>query len=314
MNQFKTKKEFMDFIFSNSFKNYVEYEDKIVCYIQNIDAKYSVSGTSNLSLKGLKNGKNYFLIEDAVDEYNVGKPIYYFFDGIIFEYSVKVDMLVGSGVTIIFKNCTFKGSILISDVDRVIFENNKYFDCNKNDLDEIRKKHFLTIESTEGQNVDNITFLNENFRNSLDASIPLYYTTGFGMSIKANEVEILASSIETNFPSDISANSIKLFNSSITGPEFSIDANSFENRNSTIAVTEGVIIDNQKYDFNGNIEAPLVIYNGEDITECSPNGITITKREPSLKCIRQDLVYTLKKINCRVQQQITIGDIIGLKK
>lgn len=293
-----------------------EEKDKFVCYIEESEVR-NLSAFNTYFYFGwlfdykTEGNKELFLLgEQGVEK--TTKPTCYIFDGITFYTGVYIDAEPNNGIVVIFKNCIFKAGILINNIKEIVFENNIYFNIENGEngyiLNEngILTKHFLTINN----NVKKVTFINEIFKIMLGhAPYPLYYTTGFGMSIKANEVEILASSIETNFPSDISAKSVKLLESSITGPEFSIDADSFTNENSTINAITGLIIDNKNCDFKGNIESQLVIYNGEDITERSPNGITITKCDPSLKSIRQDLIYKLREIKSRVFPK-TIGDIM----
>ena len=299
----------------------IDEDDKIKCYITQEEVDWWEREVCWLNLIGFLGKRGRYDSCDEMDDnieieqLNLNKSIYYIFDGITFSNGINIDVIHGGGITIIFRNCTFKDGIFIKRVNEVIFENNQYFNTTLGKIGyipivrNVLTKHFLTIDSS----VDKVTFKDEYFKNTLgNAPNPYFYPEGFGMSIKAAEVSFLNSTIETYFPSDITAKSLKLIDSTIMTTEISVNSDSITNENSIISVTEGVLLDNKNCDFKGTIEAPLVIYNGEDITECSPNKINVIKKQPTLENVRQDLVYTLRKIKTGIFQR-TIVDIINAK-
>lgn len=58
-----------------------------------------------------------------VEYFNLNKPVYYIFDGIIFDTAVNISSLFSN---IIFRNCTFNMGIICLFANNITFKNNKY--------------------------------------------------------------------------------------------------------------------------------------------------------------------------------------------
>ena len=281
----------------------IETEDKIICKVEQ-NKLYNLIYTLG--------GWPLTISDEELANVYLNKPIYYIFDGIIFDKSLRINMK-GDRANIIFKNCTFVEEIYLENCIDVEFENNTY----KNEFSYYsNKKCFLFVDG-----IRKLTFRNDNFINSADAdrvesfrlvNMPIK----FGINVtNAREVEFIDTKVEANFPTAINADRIRLDNSMLEGVEFGLSAKTIENKDSTIKATDGVIIDNQECDFIGTIESPIIFYNGEDVTNYSSQTTLISKDQVARRQMGVSLIDTLHKVKDGALQRITtsVGDIYGIK-
>ena len=85
--------------------------------------------------------------------------------------------------------------------------------------------------------------------------------------------------------------------SEINSPEIYIDSQSFEFEDSKLTAQNGVIIVNDNCDFSGNIQSPVVFYNGTDLSTHNVNN-----DETTLKEARKKLVDELRNLSDYCQQ------------
>ena len=88
---------------------------------------------------------------------------------------------------------------------------------------------------------------------------------------------------------------MNLTDSTITGSEVYLNADSITSSNSIIKSNNGVMIDNENNDFNGNVQASLFVYNGINLS--NPNEvISIDEEKIELQKMRQVLLQRLRNL------------------
>ena len=268
----------------------VEDNDKIIIYVeQKKMERYKVGRPIySLSLNGFYN----ILTENnnIINNFNLNKPIYYIFDSIIFNNAVEITSVCAH---VIFDNCTFSKNVGIIYANEITFKNSTYIDdCPVY----FNGNCFFTAD-----NVEKITFINDNFHN--DYRVSKYANPIFGMKTNANSIEIINSYIETNHSGtiDIKAKNIIMKKSLLKGSELYIDSQSIESFNSLIISENGLIIENANCNFEGEIESPITIYNGVDLAQKN-SIINISQNKKILKEQRKKLVDALQKLNQSCQQ------------
>lgn len=283
----------------------VEEDDRFICYVdkKTIEDLHKNGHSYKLEFYGFPIS---LLEQQKVDilEYRLNKPIYYVIDGFNFDSILKLSSSFDCKV--IFKNCTFVDEIyLLSCVD-VEFENNTYKDDGY--LYYGDPQYFLTAHL-----VNKLSFVNDNFINSEEKKSK---DVKFGILIRnAKKVEFINTRVETDFPTTINADTIRLDNSRLKGTEFDIKATSVTSSESIMIARDGVIIDDQNCDFVGDIKAPIVFYNGTDVTNYRTSITTINSDELAKREARVALIDTLHKVEDEALQRITtsVGDIYGIK-
>lgn len=262
----------------------VETDDKIICYVEQ-DALDKYKGNKpiyGINLKGMNQGVD----KETVEAFGLNKPVYYVFDGINFSSALRFS---STWCDVIFKNCTFDKNIGIIWGREITLENNKYKDsCDVYFYGDC----FLTAGT-----VKKLTFINETFVNSsLLAKYP-YNDTVFGMKIQAGEVEFIDSTIVCQNDGGVSINAkkTKLENSAFIGQNIIIESESIESNNTSITAKKIFSIENSSRDFDGEVKASRVVYNGVVL---STNGEKINVNEYNSKLIqaRRKLVQELKRI------------------
>ena len=261
----------------------VEEEDRIICYVKQDllinQCKYSADNI--LCIDGfLKDLKHWI---DYLNKLNLNKPIYYIFDGIIFDWWLRFTSI--GDCNIIFKNCTFRKGILIKKANNVSFENNKYY---------YSSNYFGFGDYFEVNNIKKLTFINENFINEAICMLP----NRFGINIKADIVKIINSNIDCDRFGDmnIRANKLIVKDSNIDARRLKMSVNKLVYFNSNIKAKNEVYIDNKNKDYIGYINTPIVYYNGEKIVPI--NGFLKDVSEIELlNNARSELVLQLYQIS-----------------
>ena len=258
----------------------VEHENKIICYVKqnkiNKGKQNKVFRHNFLLLNSVD-----FTLEDKklIDYFKLDKPVYYIFDNITFKegltfYSINANVL--------FKNCSFYKGIEIPNADTITFENNKYF-CRF--LMHHSRNSFFYSRSKK------LTFLNDHFFNNDKEHHP----TKFGMNIETDILEICNTELNSEYPGNIviEANKTIIKNSKIKAHELYLDSKKIDFLNSSITCKNGLIIENNECDKLKNIDSPIIIYNGVDLT--SKKNETIEKKELELKIEREKIIKKLKE-------------------
>ena len=176
---------------------------------------------------------------------------------------------------IIFKNCTFKECLHLNSSISVTLENNKY------------QNQMTEYSCGQAGLIDELTIINDNFVNNSKTKV----------DIRANKVNIINSNIcaESKGQITIETKEMNLTDSTITGSEVYLNADSITSSNSIIKSNNGVMIDNENNDFNGNVQAPLFVYNGINLS--NPNEvISIDEEKIELQKMRQVLLQRLRNL------------------
>ena len=263
----------------------VEEEDRIMVYAnQKLVDKRTKKVLYDMFLIGMDS-----YASKLVCEYNLDKPVYYIFDGINFDCFVKLD---SQSCNVIFKNCTFVNGLSVLACDNLTLENNKYY--NWTDF-------YSTGKPFLNGKIGHLTIKNDDFINSDNNKA--FGETKFGISVSAINADIINSNICADGRGciDIKADKISITNSKITAPEIYLDVNNITSANSVLSASDGIIIDDKKYDFNANIQAPTIVYNGVFINSVKDN-ISVNKEYVECMKARQALVSSLKNIGESCQQ------------
>lgn len=254
-----------------------EEDDKFICYVdqKRMHQEYNDDFGLDLDLTGF----NYEFDEKdkkVLSLYNLTKPIYYVFDNITFDKKVALKSIF---CKVIFKNCTFKGDIQFDYNNDITFENNKYLGSNP--LHEGWPCYMY-----KSSIVYNLTFKDENLFNKEDCCT----LNNFGIQIEADNINFINTNIDIDNPGDIYINASKITakNSTILAREIYLDSDSIDFTDSLVSAKEGIIIDNEKADFNKSAYAPVVVYNGKYLDE---------KDETELDNARKEFITQLKAIS-----------------
>lgn len=276
----------------------VEEKDKIICYAdqKNVNRYKENRATYRLTLNGINQTNE--KIKNIVEKYKLNKKVYYVFDGIKFDTVVYICSLDPS--IIIFKNCTFDMNIGIMFGYNITFQNNKYMNYYPN------RKYFLTASE-----VNKITFFNDNYVNRNE--LQQYGESCFGMQINAKEVEFINSKfdLENSDSMNITAKRTKIENSELKVNDAYIESQSIDFMDSIIIAQNGVMIENKNCDFVGNIQSPIVLYNGIHIANNKKELNKISKEEALLNEARHNLIKKLRDIRnyCRELNDNKIEDV-----
>lgn len=265
----------------------VEDDDKITVYATQ---RLVNKNGKNVYYELMCNGMNthYEKSRNIVEKYKLNKPVYFIFDGIVFDRFTRLSSRFGN---VIFKNCTFTNGLQVTYADNITLENNIYI--NWTDF-------YGYGNSFLFGNIDELTIVNDKFVNT--DSLKQYSKTKFGINISANKVNIINSTVkaESQGQINISAKEISVVNSTITGPEVYIDSESIKSSDSVLTSENGIMIENKNEDFTGDVQAPMVIYNGVDLS--APNdAITVNEDDVKLRKARYELLQKLRTLlnNCK---------------
>jgi len=262
----------------------VETEDKIICYVEQeaLDKYKGNSPSYDLMLRGMN------VVTDGIREiteaFGLDKEVDYIFDGIKFDTGLQ---FTSTWCNVIFKNCIFNKNIGIIWGREITFENNKYTD----DFD----VYFLGNCFFTANMVKKLTFINENFVNS---STYVYSKPVFGMKIDAREVEFIDSVVvcENEGGVKIDAVNTRLENSAFIGKDINIKSTMIKSIDTSITGKESVIIENTNCDFDGNINSPIVFYNGIDLSNKRDEKVKVDIEEAKLIQARRKFVQELRRI------------------
>ena len=269
----------------------IEEEDKIICYA---DQKSIDRYKGNKPLYKLRlNGMNQLTegTKETVKNFRLNKPVYYIFDGIKFNTGLEITSLFSN---VIFRNCKFDKNIGIIWGNEITFENNKYKDhCDI---------YFYGNCFFTADRVEKITFINDNFVNSYD--LKKYSNACFGMQIDAKEIEFINTKVDEEYPAtiNIKAEKTRIENSELKANEVYIDSQSIDFVDSSVTALSGVMIENANCDFVGNVQAPIVFYNGIDLGNNLNENQKVSKEEARLKEAREKLVEKLINLSNYCQQ------------
>ena len=280
----------------------VETDDKIICYVEQeaLDKYKGNSPIYDLMLRGMN------VVTDGIREtteaFGLDKEVDYIFDGIKFDTGLK---FTSSWCNVVFKNCTFEKSIYITWGNEITFENNKYKDhCNVYFIG----KCFLTANM-----VKKLTFINETFVNSYE--LKKYGDQVFGMKIDAREVEFIDSVVvcENEGGVKIDAVNTRLENSAFIGENIIIKSTSIKSSDTSITAKKIISIENSSCDFDGEVKASRVVYNGVLLSNNADTKINVNEENSKLIQARRKLVQELRKIrdicsNVNEQKLQTVRD------
>ena len=265
----------------------VEDDDKITIYAtQRLVEKNGKKTFYELSCHGMDT--HYEESRKIVEKYKLNKPVYFVFDGIVFDNFVR---LFSHFSNVIFKNCTFNNGLEVFYGVNVTLENNKYI--NWTDF-------YGYGDSFLYGRFDELTIKNDEFVNSYD--LKQYGKTKFGINVSADKINIINSNIcaESQGQINISVKEIFLVNSTIAGPEVYLDSESIKSSDSILKSDSGIMIDNKNSDFTGDVQAPAVIYNGVDLNAFN-EVVSVNEDEVNLKSARYELLQKLRNLKdyCR---------------
>ena len=173
----------------------------------------------------------------------------------------------------------------------VVFENSKYF------------SHFSNYYGYNcfftANNINKLRFINDNFFNSDKQAHP----NKFAMEVRTKELEIINSKINTIDSAAVStlvnieAERTIIKNSFLMVNGFCLDSKSINFYRSSIDSKNGVIIDNEKGNFVGNINAPFVIYNGVDLKLKGEDIVKVDSDSLELMNSRRMLIKKLRNLS-----------------
>lgn len=279
----------------------VEKDDKIICYVEQklLDSYKGNYPIYKLMLQGMNQVTDG--IKETVENFRLNKPVYYIFDGIEFKRALEFS---SRWAHVIFRNCTFNKNIGIIWGEEVLFENNKYSDhCSNYFYGDC----FLSVDRAK-----KITFINEQFINSYELKCYVE-PTKFGMKIDSQVVEFINSKIYAEYPATvrIKAKKTRIENSLFNANEVYIDSESIEFTDSSMGAENGVMIENKNCDFIGNIDAPIIFYNGNLLANKNNESVKVDEEEKRLKSLRVLLVEKLQILNnyCKEQNNKKITSI-----
>lgn len=304
------KKKFKGMAYEFGRKNYlrkvvsdvgriVEKEDKVECYAsQNIvDMNYKNSGSYKLTLHGLNSSSR--KVKENIEYYKLNKEVYYIFNNIYFDRTIKID--ASNGTKVHFNNCSFNKGIIIVNGDKIVLENNNYNDGFNNYF--FGYDCFFTAD-----NVKEISFVNDNFCNSASFNKKSYKNSApvFGMKVNSEKVNFINSNIDLNgkYPAvmNVNADSTEIINSNINANEVNIDSTNIYSYGSNINAKKGTIIINDGSDIDCNVQSPIVIYKQKEVSGMNNEMQNDSNIETSLKDARRKLIDNLHELSKHCQQ------------
>lgn len=268
----------------------IEEDDKIIVYAtQRLVEKNSKCGSYNLRCEGMNTYNK--KLRKKIEKYKLNKPVDYIFDGIVFDSFVNLSSCFGN-VNVKFKNCTFIDPLRVSFGNNVTLENNNYL--NWRDYDGYRSSFLLGDFGELNIKNDEIVNTYENKKNN---------KTRFGMVITANKVNIVNSNIcaESQGKIDIKSKEVSINYSTIVGPEIILTSDSITSNNSLLKSNNNIVIKNENWDFSGDVQAPIVVYNEYNLNT-SNEIMSVSEDDINLMKSRQKLLQTLHNLNDYCQQ------------
>lgn len=203
--------------------------ERIVCYVKD-----------NMIVRGVKD--NYYVLDfKGFGTAKKKNNLVYVINGVRFNKNVDIN---GENCTIIFKNCTFRGEVLIrhSQTGRFVFKNNVYG----------KDESFYSL------GVDELSFVNDSC-----TSISM-------MRVIANKVALANSSISSMFGKVIiDTSSLNIKSGTIIADAVRIKADKVEGYNTSLEGYSEVIFSSKDNDISSfdKVEAPIIICNGEYVEE-----------------------------------------------
>lgn len=260
----------------------VEEDNKITVYAtQRLVEKNGKKTFYELSCHGMNT--HYEESRKIVEKYKLNKPVYFVFNGIVFDVFVRLSSHFSN---VIFKNCTFNNGLQVFHGANVTLENNKYI--NWTDF-------YGYGDSFLYGDFDELTIKNDEFVNSDD--LKQYGKTKFGINVSADKVNIISSNIfaESQGQINISSKEIFLVNSTIAGPEVYLDSESIKSSDTILKSDNWIMIDNKNGDFTGDVQAPTIVYNGVDLN-VSKEVVSVNEDDVNLKRARYELLQKLRNL------------------
>lgn len=289
----KTKKRLLDGLYRKFQKLILEditsdlgevkiYDDKIVCFVDNKNLKKYRKGkhlsTYNIYFKTKK-----MYSENAINLYELNKPIHYIVDGMNFN---NATVIVGPEDSIHFKNCTFNDGFDILTDGEVIFENNKYKDSYG--------IYTSIVSGFFKARAKSITFINDRFINRTDKTNKT--RPAFNVDIIANNITIKNSTFdlkEDDGEISIKTENLLLQNSDIKcSKKIKIEAQNIDSENSLVLSNSSLIINAASNKNILSLASPEIIFNGTNMTKYS----TITRETLNLQKSRTALIEQLKAL------------------
>lgn len=300
------KKDYLKRITHNIGKVVIE-DDKIICYVDQkmLDKnrrKYGRYGRYNLMLFGTGENKNL----KPVKVFGLDKKFNYVFDGINFDRVIELDCPSGN---VVFENCVFNENIKIYCAGEVILQNNKYY--------------YPSYSFNDGKcylkgTMDKLLIMHDNFENSYDNRFrDSSNVLNFGIDVNVKKFSIVSSRVKSDDKGVFSIKADEIFaaSSSIEVPEVYIDSKKISwGESNYIKASNGVIIENENNDFNGNIDSPVIIYNGLDISKAVNKEDNINIEASELIQSRQNVVNVLNNLKeycLMLNNSVSVEDTIN---
>lgn len=268
----------------------IEEEDKIICHVdQELLDKYGKKDSSlyDLRLQGMIPFPEE--TKRIIDYFKLNKPVYYIFENITFDEGLEFSSFHAH---VVFKNCTFYDNVAMMFADDVTFENNKYFD--KRPIYYWGKCFFF------GKFINKLTFINDDFFNSYEDPYPWMKKSlpNFGMDVQVDVLEIIDTKIdcERSTSLNINANKAIIRNSKINAYELYLESKSIEFFDSSILAKNGVMIENQDCDFEGNVQSSVIVYNGVELSSQNNKIFSFKHDKTRLEQSRQLFIEQLRNL------------------
>lgn len=264
-----------------------EQDDKIICHVeQKLLEKHAKKRDDlyELWLEGMNIGHEGS--KATIDKLNLNKPVYYVFENINFSTGVQI---YSTYAHVLFKNCTFNKNVRILCADDIVFEDNKYSDDYP--------VYFWNDRFLTGDRIKKITFVNDNFINSVEKP-----NTNFGMKIKADTIEFINTNIDSKYSMDITAKKTIITDSKISAKSLYVESPSIACDNSSIYATAEVMIENKNEDFQGKIESPIISYNGVELSAQGTESVQVDDETIQLQQARLQTLQALRSLSNYCQQ------------
>lgn len=124
------------------------------------------------------------------------------------------------------------------------------------------------------------------------------------MQIDAKEIEFINTKVDAEYPAtiNIKAERTRIEKSELKANEVYVDSQSIDFTDSSVIAQNGVMIENANCDFVGNVQSPIVFYNGTDLANNTSDTHMVTEEEATLKEARQNLIEKLRNLSNYCQQ------------
>ena len=268
-------------------------EDEIVCYVDNkqLQKKYNIKDSIyKVDFCNVKRIKT-----EILEKYDINKPVRYIVKEIRFKD--KLFFRADKDTIVSFEKCKFHNQICITGADKVIFENNKYFD----------RQPIYTYKKFLVGSANTIVFKFDNFANCVNV-----HPNKLGMELFVNELNVINSKIaleEAHQDLFAMANYINIINSQISCPSAYLICDNINVIGSKITTKKIITIDEKNNNNYGkltySIESPSVIYNGVEQQRISNSDIAKAYH-------RLELIKVLRKI--KEQSVVEINKKLDVEK